>query len=319
MYGHTKEIKEVEFGLLSATEIKRISVCEITASKAPTLKSKQPLDSVVLASDGRLGTIEKDKTCETCKGDSHNCPGHFGHIELQTPIVNPLTHKLVLQFLRCFCSNENCAKLLLSEGAIKLYGLNKYEGVDRMGLIIDSIEKASRCCHCQELIYKYTFDAKKVRYEKYYKEGKNRSKNIEVTPTDIEKIFHNIPDDQIKLLGFNPSKTHPKHLIFRSIPVLPVQARPYNYSDGLKCEDDLTSIYNNIVNHNQKLNSEDGAYSYIKLVRNIQALLDNTKGIIKQPNGRANKGIKERIVGKFGLFRGNLQGDEESRKFLNLL
>jgi DNA-directed RNA polymerase beta' subunit len=38
--------------------------------------------------DPKLGTIDRQFSCATCKEDISVCPGHFGHIELATPVFH---------------------------------------------------------------------------------------------------------------------------------------------------------------------------------------------------------------------------------------
>jgi hypothetical protein len=38
--------------------------------------------------DPKLGTIDRMYSCATCKEDIQVCPGHFGHIELATPVFH---------------------------------------------------------------------------------------------------------------------------------------------------------------------------------------------------------------------------------------
>ena len=38
--------------------------------------------------DTRLGTIDRQWNCETCEEGQKECPGHFGHIELATPVFH---------------------------------------------------------------------------------------------------------------------------------------------------------------------------------------------------------------------------------------
>lgn len=35
-------------------------------------------------SDPRMGTVDRGAKCKTCEGDRETCPGHFGHIEVQS-------------------------------------------------------------------------------------------------------------------------------------------------------------------------------------------------------------------------------------------
>lgn len=38
--------------------------------------------------DPRLGTIDRGMRCGTCDENMAECPGHFGHIELATPVFH---------------------------------------------------------------------------------------------------------------------------------------------------------------------------------------------------------------------------------------
>lgn len=38
--------------------------------------------------DPRLGTLDRQYYCETCEESQNECPGHYGHIELATPVYH---------------------------------------------------------------------------------------------------------------------------------------------------------------------------------------------------------------------------------------
>lgn len=38
--------------------------------------------------DARLGTVDRNFKCLTCDGNLHECPGHFGHLELAKPVYH---------------------------------------------------------------------------------------------------------------------------------------------------------------------------------------------------------------------------------------
>lgn len=38
--------------------------------------------------DPRLGTVDRNQRCLTCNENMNDCPGHFGHIELQRPVFH---------------------------------------------------------------------------------------------------------------------------------------------------------------------------------------------------------------------------------------
>lgn len=56
---------------------------------------------------------ENADPCRTCFQNIFTCPGHFGHIELPLPAVNPLFHKLIPVLLRVSCLN--CYAIQLPE------------------------------------------------------------------------------------------------------------------------------------------------------------------------------------------------------------
>jgi hypothetical protein len=53
--------------------------------------------------DPHMGTMERDLKCLTCGGGSGECPGHFGHIELEKPVYNVGFITKTLHVLRSVC------------------------------------------------------------------------------------------------------------------------------------------------------------------------------------------------------------------------
>ena len=83
-------IREICFCFLSPEEIKKRSVVHVTE---PNLydSSGEPRYNGLF--DQRMGVIDRDKKCLTCKQNNVDCPGHFGHIEFAKPVYN-------LQFIK---------------------------------------------------------------------------------------------------------------------------------------------------------------------------------------------------------------------------
>jgi DNA-directed RNA polymerase II subunit RPB1 len=81
-----RTIKEIQFGLLSPEEIKAMSVVHIIYPETMDEQKQKPRDQGL--NDPRLGTIDRMYSCATCKEDIQVCPGHFGHIELHTPVFH---------------------------------------------------------------------------------------------------------------------------------------------------------------------------------------------------------------------------------------
>lgn len=327
-----REIDSISFGIYSPDEILNMSVCKIDNQK------KEGTGTVY---DPRMGTTDSMKKCETCKGNATDCPGHFGHIELNEPIVHPLYYKRVMAFLNCFCMK--CYRLLLVKDQIMISGLNKYKGEARFTKILDKIKKVDICCQptgeldeegeeiiCGKDQPKIKFSTADSSFSIVYEDNKKNKTSIILTTEEIKKSFDNIIDEDVELLGFDPKLTHPKNFIITMLPVLPPCDRPYVKADNKMCDDDLTIQYIEIIKANNNLLQEEDLdesstttrkgkkkdHTETKRQRAIASLrfrilttFNNSQGKAKHTtNGRAIKGIKERLTGKDGQIRNNMMG-----------
>lgn len=83
--------------------------------------------------------IENSEPCSTCGLNVFKCPGHFGHIELPMPVVNPLFHKglcmlIKLSCLKCFTFRVPLHIKLLLSAKSKLFSqgqLSELDGLDQ--------------------------------------------------------------------------------------------------------------------------------------------------------------------------------------------
>ena len=294
-----KEMDSIIFGIYTPDEILKQSVCKVNTNR---------LNGPGSLNDERMGTLENDKNCGSCGRDYKNCPGHFGHIELNYFIMHPMYHRYILNFLKCFCGG--CYKLLLSEDQLKQEGFLKYKGEVRFNKILERFEKVE-CCYdkkCKHPKPKMIYNAAEGVIKKILKKEK-----MDLDEEGIRKIFDNVSNEDVILLGFNPSLLHPKNLILSVLPVLPPASRPYITSENATCDDDLTMQYMEIIKNNNHL--EDDKLPDAKKTKYIQGLkfriktlMNNSQGKAKDTNHRPFKAIKERISGKEGLIRSNLLG-----------
>jgi len=265
-----REIDEIIFGIYSAEEIRRISVCKIDSSKLCSTDKNTGYGTVY---DPRLGTIDNGVLCGTCTQNAWVCSGHFGHIELNEPIVHPLHYKRVVDFLKCFCTK--CFKLLISKDQIELNNFNRLLGVKRFNKILEKLEKIDMCTNCSQPQPDIKYTATDNSISMVYKQkDKDKTKISIVLPVDeIKNIFDNINPEDVKLLGFNPDLMQPKNLILTVFPVIPVCARPYIISESNICDDDLTIQLVEIIKANNHLKIEDGVpVSETKRQKYIQSL-----------------------------------------------
>ncbi|KAJ2616978.1 hypothetical protein EV177_000779 [Coemansia sp. RSA 1804] len=93
-------VSGVSFTFCEPSEVRRVSVKQVVN---PIL-----LDSLGNPTKGGLydpamGPFTKHHLCGTCSLSYFNCPGHFGHIELPAPVVNPMMFDTLYRFLQGCC------------------------------------------------------------------------------------------------------------------------------------------------------------------------------------------------------------------------
>lgn len=305
-----RQIKTIKFGVFSAEEIRKLSVCEVNNP------AKTGYGTVY---DPRMGSTDSISLCETCK-DSENCVGHFGNITLTVPIVHSLYYKRVSQYLTCICLH--CYRLVLLEDQMKLCGLLKYKGETRFQQILDRLPKVDICYQpdCGKDRPKIRLSVAENKFYKVYEEKKKKT-SIQITTEEIFKIFDNVPDEDVVLMGFDPRMIHPRNLVLTEIPVLPPTDRPYVKADGKIFDDDLTNQYIEIVKINnalKKLEANNDPKKYETLLNrlqfNIQTTWNNGKKKAKHAiSNRPIKCISGRLKGKQGQIRSNIQAKRTDR------
>jgi DNA-directed RNA polymerase beta' subunit len=268
-----KEIECIIFGIFSPEEIRSQSVVKVFSNKFYGENSVY---------DERMGTLENNKMCASCGQDCKNCPGHFGHIELNHVIMHPMYHRQVVNFLKCFCFK--CYRFLLTEDHLKLDGILKYQKESRFERVLEKLEKVDKCCHpdceCSKPKIQYSATDNKINIV-----VKNQKR--ELLDEEIRKIFDNIEDSDVELIGFDPKLMHPKNLILEVLPVLPPSSRPYIVTDSAQCDDDLTIQYTEIIKANNHLKEEN--ISEIKRSKYIQTLKFRIKTLMNNSQSKARR------------------------------
>jgi len=95
--------------MFTSEEVRKLSVARIDS-----LISFTPLGEPVQGGlyDSRLGSIHMSSgKCATCNQNSVLCSGHFGHIELPCPVINPIFTAAVIHILKISCLS--CYSVLL--------------------------------------------------------------------------------------------------------------------------------------------------------------------------------------------------------------
>ncbi|EGG03566.1 uncharacterized protein MELLADRAFT_75289 [Melampsora larici-populina 98AG31] len=128
---YLSKITSASFAPLLSSDIRSISVLQITN---PSLLDNTGAPTQSGLYDPRLGPFQTRDICRTCRLSNTQCPGHFGHIELNVPVFHPLfmTHAFHLLRGTCFhCHHFLASEIIIVRYAAKLKLLNH-------GLLLES-------------------------------------------------------------------------------------------------------------------------------------------------------------------------------------
>ena len=317
-----KEIKGVQFGILSPDEIKNRSVVHVTETILYDSQGNAVPGGLF---DSRMGVIDHGKICPTDNLDNRFCPGYFGHIELSRPVFHIQFIHLIIKILKCICIR--CSQILIDINDLDLSSIKNKKKL--FTIIVDKSSKVNICgTHCEN-------GCGALQPTKYSKEGLSKiyaewkAKSLEdesdnkqlLTAEFIHKIFKRITDSDCESIGLSPKWCRPDWLICSILPVPPPSVRPsVRQSGGLRSEDDITHKLIDIIKTNnhlkRKIENEKSLENTVEewtqvLQYHCATLVDNElPGISASTHrsGRALKTLKQRLKGKEGRIRGNLMG-----------
>lgn len=287
------DIDKIQFGVLSTDEIRALSVVEVVCHDM----FEKGLPKHGGLSDLRLGSIDRQFNCHTCKNSAIECQGHYGHIELHHPVYHINFIKTVAKLLQCVCFG--CYRCKVPFGDIS----NKtFKGVHEI------CKGRPRCIHCEHMQPKIICD----KHDLYVEYESKRA----LSAGECRDILKRIPDEDVVHIGFS-ARNRPENMIFEVLMVPPPHVRPsVNMDSALRSQDDLTHKLCEIVKTNNLLKKTDtSSSSYQALCELLQYHVttyidNNTTGIAPatQRTGRPIKSITQRLKSKDGRVRGNLMG-----------
>ena len=316
----------IRFGVLSAREILSQSVCEVTSYKLSSKTASEAAAGTVY--DARMGIcpsgIAGGARCVTCGHDLDGCPGHPGHIVLEVPVCNPLMMKHILLMLKITCFG--CSRLLLTSTQIDLRTGSSslaasLTGRAKFSRVAEACKTADICSHCTLKQPKLNLAISECLIYASVKDVQHPTLKPEpLSSIDIFRILDGIRDSDVIIAGIDPTRAHPRNLVFRVLPVMATASRPYAVSGKVISDDDLSCLYAEICKINVAIRTAQSsdhpdAARMQKLIANlhfrIQILFRNNgtgKGKNNSTTGRPLKGIVDRITGKQGLIRNHLMG-----------
>ncbi|KAJ4366276.1 DNA-directed RNA polymerase II core subunit rpo21 [Neocucurbitaria cava] len=337
-----RTIKEIQFGLLSPEEIKAMSVVHIIYPETMDEQKQKPREQGL--NDPKLGTIDRMYSCATCKENIQVCPGHFGHIELATPVFHVGFVVKIKKILETVC--HNCGLILADynhpdwASAIrtkdakkrfdKIWRMSRTRNLCEQDTAEEDPKKAPKIAHggCgsyqpdtirkEGLKLTATYKPKKKEDD----DGQGDRKEV-LTPQTALNIFKLLTDNTLQLLGLNADYARPEWMILTVLPVPPPPVRPSISVDGtgqgMRGEDDLTYKLGDIIRANGRVQEciQEGSPQHIlaefeALVQyHVATYMDNDANGVPQAmqkSGRPLKTIRGRLKGKEGRLRGNLMG-----------
>ena len=329
-----KRIASIKFSLMDPTEIRKMSAVEVKT--ADTYKDDGHAYRQGLM-DSRMGVIEPGVRCETC-GNKHDvCPSHFGHIQLELPVIHIGFTALLKQALKSTCNT--CSRILLHEkegthpidpekseqdhfrhrvyDVIQKHGVGSTEFKKVIKDIVKECSSLKRqvCMHCGSEQGKIQLDKPTTFKEKKQDKGEHK-----LNARDIREWLERIPDEDLIFIGMEYRSSRPEWTIMRVLPVPPITVRPsITLDSGDRSEDDLTHKLVDVLRINQRLRENRDAGAPQLIVEDLWELLqyhittyfDNqTAGIppARHRSGRPLKTLTQRLKGKEGRFRSNLSG-----------
>eukprot|EP00035_Acanthoeca_spectabilis_P006598 m.126620 g.126620 ORF g.126620 m.126620 type:complete len:1758 (-) comp13577_c0_seq1:55-5328(-) len=285
--------KRVQFGVLSPQEIKEMSVCKIISPQ--TFEGTRAILGGL--ADPHMGTMERDLKCQTCGGGSAECPGHFGHIELEKPVYNVGFMDKTLHVLRSVCFYCSKLKLRLTDDKLKyalktrtVNGKTEYveQAPTRFKLVARECAKVTTCeaseddggvvqpdeaamleanlaTGCGRVQPKFSRSIEQDKYlqiiAKFPATETSRESTRSVSAEQVLAVFKAIRDEEAIALGFDPNFGRPEWMILTVLPVPPLAVRPAVIMNEEVSHDDVTFQLATIVKANNaiRMNEQNGA------------------------------------------------------------
>jgi DNA-directed RNA polymerase II subunit RPB1 len=272
--------------------------------------------------DPRMGTVEPGLVCPTDGHDYMTTPGFFGHLELARPVFYIQFLTTVVKVLRCVC--YKCSKLLITPPAPAFTDKDAKAMWDR---VFPKASKVQRCgdsnengCGCKQPDKISKEGLATITAEWSDLEEGNPKTTVRITPEVALRILRRITDEDVDAMGFSSIWSRPDWMVCQVLAIPPPAIRPsVKHDSQQRSEDDISHILINIIKANKTLQDkilQDAAENVIEdwttVLQYYIATMINNKlpGVshVTQRSGRPLKSVIERLQGKHGRLRGNLQG-----------
>jgi DNA-directed RNA polymerase II subunit RPB1 len=335
-----KKIEKIEFSIFRNKDVKLYSAVRddpFGIDLAESYENFEPKKGGLV--DLRMGTCSLYLPCTTCGQNQQDCPGHFGHTELAEPVFHFGYLNHIKNILQCICLK--CSNLLIEKNDTMFKKALLKKAETRFKEIRILTKNTKFCYECGVPVPKIKREVKdngsiKIMVEREIAatgdmkdDPANMVKKIKesYSPRECYNILRNITDNDCYLMGFNPVMQRPEDMINTVIPIPPVAIRPtatVDFMSAATMEDSLTLKIADIITSNKRLRqlmeketvaNELSTYNqdmFNLLQYNWATLFDNESVSLPRTEfksgGRQTKSISDRIKGKQGRIRSNLEG-----------
>lgn len=287
-------ITGVKFNVWAAEEIRKTSVVHVTEKKS--------YENGAIVENGlrdkRLGAT-KGTICPTCGENYRKCSGHFGHIELNTPVYHISWVNNIIYWLRCICHTEGCSAVLIKDLSTPPVQKNRH-------LQYHSKNIRTKCLECEKRQPKYSWNRDSLCIE------------VNKVQYPIEKVMEHLEKLDPKVLK-TVDLAHPKDMVLTVLPVPPPSVRPaIMQGNAVRGEDDLTYRLIQIMRVNDKVKKTLEDNRPIHIINDAKESLQNVvTGYInhtkvgnskRKASKREYTSLQVRLQGKEGRVRGNMMG-----------
>ena len=217
--------------------------------------------------DLRMGTVDKQLTCKTCRCNFEQCPGHFGHIELCRPVYHVGFIDECRKILKCVCFN--CSRILRPaiDGKERLEEIRKIKNPKKRQIMLynlcKNVEKCEReekdpnsnlsqnsmsettdycsngCGYKQPLYKRDPNDPLKIIIDIQEEEEDNDGKEEALLGYDVSDVLKYFLSDG-SFIAIRPSGTEPKVKVYLS-------TKDETYEKAIKKSDDFKEFMSGIL------------------------------------------------------------------------
>jgi len=339
-------ISHIEFTVFGNIEIKKYSIANkvpFGINLPESYDNNEPIKNGIV--DPRLGTTDLHRDCDTCGLNSAECPGHCGHTELAEPVFHFGFLDHTKNILSCVCLK--CSKILLNADIEDVENILKNRfNKNRHNDIRKITSNMTYCPNCNAPVPKIKKETKETGLIQLIAEYPIGNSNIEenigtdtldgdfakkkqkeiLYPNIVYDILRNISDSDCRIFGLDPTKMRPENLIIKNFVIPPIAIRPSVKADYLttgSAEDDLTKKIADIIKQNLRIRKEKDKQEsgeqtkiitdHLQLLQYHTAVYFNNESMKlpkseQKSGGRPIKSISERLQGKHGRIRSNLEG-----------